>query len=230
MVSMHDPAEAEREVRRSVEQLGLVGVVVFAAPSSPRFDGPEFDGVFRTADELKAPVWIHPWRPTIVGGARDHASAHLAWYTFGWPYETSVALTALVLGGVLEKYPSLNVIAHHGGGMIPFFAPRIEVLYEKEWLDFTHYRPASGADPLEGFRRVYADTAGIGNVHTLMNVFSFFGASRMVFASDAPYDAQDGRWLIERSRDAVAAMAVTDEEKTDIFADNLARICHLTAA
>lgn len=227
MVSMHDPAEAEREVRRSIEKLGLLGVVVFAAPSSPPFDGPEFDGVFRAASELGVPVWIHPWRPTVIGGKPDHASTHLSWYVFGWPYETSVALTALVLGGVLEKYPSLNFIAHHGGGMIPFFAPRIEVMYEKGWLDYTHYRPFSSEDPVDGFRRIYADTAGIGSVDTLMNVASFFGPGHMVFASDAPYDSQDGRWLIERSRDAVEGMPVTEEEKTQIFSDNFARVCNL---
>ncbi|HET8758661.1 MAG TPA: amidohydrolase family protein [Solirubrobacteraceae bacterium] len=232
MLSMHDPDVAARELRRCVEELGLVGVVLFAAPSSPAFDAPELDGVFAAANELEAPIWVHPWRSTVLPGiGPDRTSSHLSWYTFGWPYETSVALTALVLGGVLEKYPKLNVIAHHGGGMIPFFVPRIEVLYADDWLPYTHYEPATDTRPLlEGFRRIYADTAGIGNVNTLMNVESFFGAGQIVFGSDAPYDAQDGRWLIERSRDAVAAMDVTEEEAEQIWSGNLARLCKLQGA
>jgi aminocarboxymuconate-semialdehyde decarboxylase len=228
MLSMHDPAEAEREVRRCVEQLGLCGIVLYAAPSSPRFDSPELDGVFRVASELGSPVWIHPWRSTVLPGSEaDRTSDHLSWYTFGWPYETSVALTALVLGGVLDKYPDLNVIAHHGGGMIPFFAPRIEVLYAEDWLPYTHYRPAYEGDLLAGFRRIYADTAGIGNVDTLENVRSFFGVERIVFGSDAPYDAKDGHWLIERSRDAVEGMGLSEDEHEQVFSGNLTRLCRL---
>ena len=75
MLSMHDPAEAERETRRCIEQLGLRGIVLYAAPSTPRFDGPELDGVFRVANELEAPLWIHPWRATALpGSAPDRTS------------------------------------------------------------------------------------------------------------------------------------------------------------
>ena len=40
---------------------------------------------------------------------------------FGWPYETSVAMTRLVFSGVLEKCPNLKFITHHAGGMVSFF-------------------------------------------------------------------------------------------------------------
>ena len=44
----------------------------------------------------------------------------------GMPCETTIAICSLILGGVLEKFPTLRVCFAHGGGSFPFTVGRIE--------------------------------------------------------------------------------------------------------
>ena len=52
-------------------------------------------------------------------------------HVFGWPFETTLTLPRLIFSGILEKYPELKIVAHHLGGMIPFFSGRIRESYSE---------------------------------------------------------------------------------------------------
>ena len=67
------------------------------------------------------PIWIHPQREVDYPDYRSEKISKYAMHSMlGWVYETSSAMVRLVLSGVLEKYPNLKFITHHGGAMIPF--------------------------------------------------------------------------------------------------------------
>ena len=56
---------------------------------------------------------------------RRRKSDYEIWWTFGWPYETSVAMARIVFAGLYDKHPNLKIITHHLGGMIPYFEGRV---------------------------------------------------------------------------------------------------------
>ena len=76
--------------------------------------------------EIGRPIWLHPTRTgSFADYATEDKSKFELWWTFGWPYETSVAMARLVFAGYFDRWPGLRIITHHMGGMIPYFAGRI---------------------------------------------------------------------------------------------------------
>jgi hypothetical protein len=98
------------------------------------------------------------------------------WTIFGWPYETSVAMTRLVFSGIFEKFPNLKVMSHHAGGMIPYFAKRIQISNDFNEMRLGYrYEEHLTKSPLEYFRMFYKDTAVYGNTSALMCTYDFCG-------------------------------------------------------
>jgi predicted TIM-barrel fold metal-dependent hydrolase len=62
---------------------------------------------------------------TAFGRDRHFRIETLSPPTFGWPYETTAAMTRLAIGGILEKYTNLKMVTHHCAGMVPYFAERV---------------------------------------------------------------------------------------------------------
>src|SRR5436853_276735 len=64
-----------------------------------------------------------------LGEAADYpgesGSRYELWWAFGWPYETAVFMARLVFAGIFDRHPSLRMLTHHAGGMVPHFAGRI---------------------------------------------------------------------------------------------------------
>ncbi len=59
---------------------------------------------------------MHPERGASHPDYLDEKkSLYEIWWTFGWPYETSVAMARLVFSKTLDKYPNLKIIVHHLG-------------------------------------------------------------------------------------------------------------------
>jgi predicted TIM-barrel fold metal-dependent hydrolase len=66
------------------------------------------------------PIWLHPARgANFPDYLSEDRSLYEIWWTFGWPYETSVAMARMVFEGLFDKHPNLKIITHHMGAMIP---------------------------------------------------------------------------------------------------------------
>ncbi len=124
--------------------------------------------------------------------AAEQKSRFEMWWCFGWPYETSVAMARLVFSGVFDRHPDLKIVTHHlGGGMIPFFDGRIgagmEVLGARTSdEDYSKVLSSLKRPHLDYFHDFYADTALFGAGNGLQCGLDFFGADKVVFATDAP--------------------------------------------
>jgi aminocarboxymuconate-semialdehyde decarboxylase len=139
------------------------------------------------------PVWLHPARTSSMPDyASEPRSRFEMWWCFGWPYETTVAMSRLVFDGIYDRHPKLKIITPHlGGGMIPFFdgriGPGMDVLGART-VDEDHTKVLSSLKRphLDYFKEFYADTAMFGGKYGLPCGIDFFGADKVVFASDAP--------------------------------------------
>ena len=87
------PDESAAELERAVAQLGAVGVQLFSNVNGLPLDDPRFNPLFEAADRLRCPILLHPARGAgFADYASEQKSKYEIWWTFGWPYETSVAM------------------------------------------------------------------------------------------------------------------------------------------
>ncbi len=193
-------------------------------------DSPEFVPLYERMVKYNLPIWLHPYR---VQGVPEYSSEtksrYQIWHVFGWPYDTTAAMTRLVFSGILEKYPSLKIITHHAGAMVPFFEQRIEGGYAFNEMRFGRRRRhvELSRSPLEYFRMFYADTAIGGSTPGLMCAYAFFGAKRLLFGTDTPYDVQIGYRSVKRTIESIERMDIPPEEKTAIFEGNARELLRL---
>jgi aminocarboxymuconate-semialdehyde decarboxylase len=117
------------EIKRAVRDLGRKGVQVLTNIRGKPID--EFKAFWREAARLGAVVYVHP-----INAADEHARPYESDYdlahVFGWPFETTLALSRLVFSGITSEFPNLKMISHHMGGMMPFFAGRMNEAYTQK--------------------------------------------------------------------------------------------------
>lgn len=230
---MNDPAASVAEARRAVKELGACGIQIFTNVNGvPLSDARYFD-LFATMAELDRPVLVHPIR---MGNHADYMSEDKseaeAWFTFGWPYETSTCMLRLIYAGIFDKLPDLRILTHHYGGMIPFFGEKIALGFEQIFFGSMEHNPLAERAglkraPLDYFRMLYADTATNGSVAAATCGHSFFGRDKTIFATDAPFDPEGGIQLIQRTIAAVEALPIAAVDKAQIFDGNVRRFFRL---
>lgn len=215
---------ALEETDRAIRELGMKGVLIWVDINGKPLNREEFMPLYEKMAGYDLPIWIHPKRgrqvPNYPTEDRDHFMLNA---TFGWPFETSLAMARLVFGGVLETYPDLKVITHHCGGQIPYLATRISSFYG--YGDTPHKLEArEKLNPdkpvLDYFRLFYADTALYGNAPALMCGKAFFGSDHLLFGTDMPYGGPEGDEVITAAIEAIEGMEITDSEKKEIYHRN----------
>ena len=180
------------EARRAIKDLGARGIQVFTHIAGRPLDHPDFRPVFAALEEADLPIWLHPARTAAMTDyPSEPKSRYEMWWCFGWPYDTSVAMSRLVFSGVFDRHPKLKIVTHHCGGMIPYFDGRIgaglAVLGSRTSdEDYSKVLPSLKRPHLDYFHEFYADTAMFGGAHGIKCGLEFFGTDHVVFATDTP--------------------------------------------
>ena len=118
---MNDMDAALQETDRAINDLRLRGVLIYTPINDKPLDSPEFIPLYEKMSQYDLPILIHPMRnPDYPDYRTENESKYRVYNTFGWPYETTVAMTRIVFSGILEKYPNLKFVTHHCGGMVPY--------------------------------------------------------------------------------------------------------------
>ncbi len=226
---MNDMDAALKETDRAIRDLKFRGVQIFTPINDKPLDSAEFWPLYEKMAAYSLPILIHPERTVDYPDYRtEQRSRFMIFSNFGWPYETTVAMTRLVFSGVLEKYPNLKILTHHCGGMVPYLEERIIGSYDHaEMLRGARYKQNLTRQPIDYFRMFYNDTAIYGNTAGLMCGYAFCGADHLIFGTDFPYDSQFGERYTRQTIDAINNMPIPDGEKKMVFEDNARRIFKL---
>jgi aminocarboxymuconate-semialdehyde decarboxylase len=182
---MNDPDAAAAELDRAMSELGAFGPQLHTNVSGVPLDDPGFAVIFDGATSRDGMLWMHPTRsPVWSDYPAESRSQYGIWWSLGWPYETSVAMARLVYSGYFDRYPDLKIITHHAGAMIPHFAGRLAAPLEDP--DRAGIMARLKDEPIDYFRRFYADTAMFGASHAVRCAVEFFGAAHVLFGTDMP--------------------------------------------
>lgn len=212
---LQDAGAALDEARRTVEQLGFVALTLPCAMGPRALDDPSFEPYFALAQDLDVPIGFH------AGGARftydRFVDAYASQHALEFPFNVMFATTALLAGGVLERFPTLRVaMLEAGAGWLPYLLDRLDEHFEKRPGEMRC--TARPSEHVAGGRFVVTCEP---DESTLAAVVEHAGAHVVAYASDYPH------WDAEYPR-SVAAIAARDELGDDvkraILGGNAARV------
>jgi uncharacterized protein len=231
---MNDVDAAVEEIDHACGTLGALGVQLYTHVNGHPMDEDRFEPIYRRMAELDRMIWVHPSRNSSWADyPTEKRSRYELWWVFGWEYDTALFMGRLVFSGVLERYPNLKVLIHHGGSMVPHFSGRVGPGWDQlgartppdQREDVEHY-PLSRR-PIDYFRLFYADTAMFGAQHAIRCSLDFFGVDHVLFASDSPFDPEKGPGYIRSTIANLEALDLSPEDRSRIYEGNARRLLRL---
>ena len=180
-----------------MRELGLDGVQIGTHVGDRDLDDPAIEAVLAAAEGLGAAVFVHPWDML----APKRMTRHWLPWLVGMPAELALAIASVVLGGVLDRHPTLRILFAHGGGAFPGLLGRVEAGFRA--------RPdlvatATTTEPREAVRRIYIDSL-VHDPDTLRFVAGIVGAERVALGTDYPFPL--GEAIPGRTIDALTDLA-----------------------
>jgi predicted TIM-barrel fold metal-dependent hydrolase len=170
-----------REIDRAVRELGLKGVTISSQVNGLSLDAKEFTPFYDLVNPLGVPIFVHP---ALGPKGYDLMKDYMLPVILTREFDLGVAVTRLIAGGVVERYPDLRfVFAHFGGGLAGY----------KERIARSSYRFKLPKSFDEYFDRLYFDMAGFeGSMIALRCALEVIKPERLVFATDYPQNFNNG--------------------------------------
>jgi 5-carboxyvanillate decarboxylase len=190
-VAPQSPVRAAREVRRIMLDLNLSGIVINSHTQGEFLDDEKFWPIFEAAVAHDAPIYLHPNFPadSMLGPYSHYGMMGALW---GFAAECSLHVVRLILAGVFDQFPTLQIVLGHLGEGLPFWLGRLDNRY-------ANILRRGGLEPLgmkrlmrlpsEYFRSNFHITTSGMNTHAPLEfVLNMLGPDRVLFAIDYPYE------------------------------------------
>jgi len=180
------PDTAAAELERTVRNCGFKGAMINGHVRGRYLDDKFFWMIFECAETLKVPIYLHPTyppRPVIEASYAGFAPAvveSLMGPGWGWHIETAVHVIRLILGGVFDRFPNLQLVIGHMGEALPFMLPRLDTMS----MSLTKLKR-----PISAYLRenIHYTFSGFNFAPTFLDLFLEVGVDRIMFSADYPY-------------------------------------------
>jgi predicted TIM-barrel fold metal-dependent hydrolase len=181
-----DPQAAVAELERTIHEYGFKGAMINGHVSGRYLDDKFFWPILERAEALDVPIYLHPTQPpkavieASYAGFSPVVSDMLAGPGWGWHIETAIHVIRLILGGVFDRYPKLQIVIGHMGEGLPFMLQRLDVM-PKAMTNLEH--------PISFYLRqnVHYTFSGFNFTATFLNLLLEVGVDRIMFSADHPY-------------------------------------------
>jgi predicted TIM-barrel fold metal-dependent hydrolase len=182
------PKTAANELERMVSEHGFKGAVINGHTRGRYLDDNFFWPILERAAKLQVPIYIHPAAPPqsvidayYIGNFPPEVSTILSTGGWGWHIETGLHVLRMILSGVFDRFPGLQIIIGHLGEGLPFMLDR---------LDFTMNQKITKLDrTISSYLRenIYYTISNFNYTQTFLNLFLQVGAERIMYSDDYPY-------------------------------------------
>ena len=224
MLNMDDIQVGIREMERCAK-MGLAGAMISVYPPEDRsYDSPEYDPLWAAAQDMEIPLSLHVGtNRASPGGEFQPTFSMKSAFRANFEYWVRVSLAHMILNGVFERYPKLQVgSVELELGWVPHFLDRLDYCYTQAALEFVQYRYKEDMLPSDYFHRnvfvsFQEDRLGI-------RLRDIIGVDNLLWGSDYPHPES----TFPRTRQILDEILVdcTEEEKAKIAGGNSARIYH----
>jgi gamma-resorcylate decarboxylase len=222
---LQDPNAAAKELERAVKDLGFAGALINGYSNigdentAQYLDEPQVLPFWRIVSKLNVPVYLHPRIPLPNQQRIYEGYPGILGSACGFGIETANHAVRLILSGLFDELPNLNVILGHCGEGLPFLLPRLDhrLRHQARGSHGKHKLP-----PTEYLRKnFFLTTAGIFRTQTLLNTLLEVGGDRILFSVDTPYESIDeiASWF--------DSCPISDNDRQRIGRDNSFKLFNL---
>lgn len=217
-VPTQDPEAAAREMERC-KKLGFCGAMIQGRTNGLYMDNEIFYPVWEAAQELDMPISFHVLDTNVDNMRIFEGCYGLLGPGWSWNLEAATHVLRVVINGVFERYPGVQLICGHMGEGLPYYLGRID----EGFMSFSgHLEGKINRLPSEFFKtNIYISTSGKYYPPAMKCAVEAMGADRILFAEDYPFiSMKEGIELLE-------ACSLTEEEKELIYHLNAERVLHV---
>lgn len=212
-----DPLAAADEAYRAVRELGMRGFVINGHTQGKFLDDPSFDPMLAAIEELDVPIYLHPTYPPeavfreYFGGLDPAMAATLSTGGWGWHAETGLHILRMVVGGVFDRHPGLQMVVGHMGENLPFSLMRAD-------NELGRFRAglAGVADTVRS--HVNVTICGYTTLPPFRCALEVFGPERVLFSVDYPFGD------CKKHVDFLESAPISDADRELIAHGNAARL------
>jgi uncharacterized protein len=180
------PDKAAAELERTVRDHGFKGAMINGHVRGRYLDDKFFWPILNRAVVLNVPIYLHPTQPpqAVIGasysGFSPIVTEMLIGAGWGWHIETAIHVIRMILGGVFDEFPELQIVIGHMGEALPFMLPRFDVM------------PAAMTKlkrPIAAYLRenVHYTFSGFNFTPNFLDLILQLGVERIMFSADHPY-------------------------------------------
>lgn len=184
------PKLAAPELERAVNNLGFKGAMLCGRTGEKNLDHKAYWPLFECASLLRVPLFIHPQVPqqavrdAYYNGFSPHVDLAFSSYSLGWHYEAGIQFMRMILAGVFDEFPELQIILGHWGEVVLFYTERFGSLN----------RAAKLKRPIIEYMKhnLYVTPSGMFSNEYMRRSIDIVGADRILFSTDYPYQYRPG--------------------------------------
>lgn len=206
------PRLALEELERAARLPGIRGIYMATAVRDRELSDHSFFPVYERVADLGLPIFLHPMMIS-----NERLKQFYLINACGNPFDTAIAASHLIFGGVLDAFPKLEVSLPHGGGALPILRGRLDRCFEiRPECKTIRRRPSAY------LKRFTYDTITY-SAEQLGELVKLVGAERIMAGSDYCFDiAYD-----EPVKFVEGVKSLTATQKQQILWDNAAQLLKL---
>lgn len=217
-----DPQAAAKEIERGITKLGLNGVIINSHTQGEYLDDPKFWPIFEAAEALDTPLYLHPNSPNneMIKPLLDKG---LDGAIYGFSMETGMHVLRLIMAGVFDRFPKLQVVIGHVGESLPFTLYRIDYMHQASVASgrYEALKPLK-RKPSDYMREnLHYTNSGVAWAPPIRFLQDVIGADRVMYAMDYPY-----QYNVEEVA-ALDALPISDADKKAFFEGNARKLFKL---
>jgi predicted TIM-barrel fold metal-dependent hydrolase len=209
-LNARDPAGAAKEFERCVNVLGFKGALFSGTTDGEFLDQPKFIPIFEAANALRVPIYLHPAPPpkavkdAYFSGLPGETGLVLSIAGWGWHGENGLHSLRLILSGLFDRFPELQVIIGHLGEGVPYALARSNHLLTAA----ARHLKLSVAEYFH--RNLHVTTSGYFTLPPFQCAYDVVGIDRLMFSVDHPFSAN------KQGRDFLNSLKLSDDDKSKL--------------
>ncbi len=221
-IAPQNPAAAAQELERAVKTLKLKGAIVNSHTHGEYLDDPKFWDIFAAAEALDVPVYLHPNTPSnrMIEPFMDRG---LDGAVFGFAVETGLHALRLVVSGLFDRFPKLQIVLGHLGEGLPYWLFRIDFMHGAS-VRAQRYasQPKLERKASDYLRQnFHYTTSGMAWTPPILYAQSVMGMDRVMYAMDYPYQ------FVPEEVNVTDALPLTYEDHKRFYQTNAERVFKL---